>query len=57
MPDWTSAMQQTFEYYVVDPGTWKDVSKLDKIKTSTINRNVDESTLGSATIDLSLIHI
>lgn len=51
MPDWTSAMQQTFEYYVVDPGTWKDVSKLDKIKTSTINRNVDESTLGSATID------
>ena len=24
MPDWTKSMQQTFEYYVVDPNTWKD---------------------------------
>ena len=26
MPDWTKTMQQTFEYYVVDPGTWKDIA-------------------------------
>lgn len=51
MPDWTKPMQQTFEYFVVDPGTWKDQSKLDKILSSTITRDEEESTLGSATID------
>ena len=52
MPDWTKPMQQTFEYFVVDPGTWKDQSKLDaKISSSTITRGEEESTLGSATID------
>ena len=29
MTDWLSSMQQTFEYYTVDPGTWKDDKKLD----------------------------
>ena len=29
MPDWTKTMQQTFEYYVVDPGTWKEMKKID----------------------------
>lgn len=24
MPDWTLPMQQTFEYYEVNPNTWKD---------------------------------
>ena len=51
MPDWTKPMQQTFEQFVVDPGTWKDQSKLDKILSSTITRDEEESTLGSATID------
>jgi len=51
MPDWTKPMQQTFEYFIVDPGTWKDKLKLDKILSSTITRDEEESTLGSATID------
>lgn len=52
MPDWTKPMEQTFEYFVVDPGTWKDQSKLDsKISSSTITRDEEESTLGSAAID------
>lgn len=53
MPDWTRSMQQTFEYYVVDPGTWRDVSKLDTVKTCTITRDLDAETLGSATIDVT----
>ena len=50
MPDWTKTMQQTFEYYVVDPGTWRDVRKLDSVLDSTINRDLTLETLGSASI-------
>lgn len=53
MPDWTKPMTQTFEYYTVDPGTWKDVSKLYSVKSSTITRDSDAETLGSATIDVT----
>lgn len=53
MADWTSSMQQTFEYYIVDPGTWKDVRVINNIITSTISRDSSAETLGSATIDIS----
>ena len=53
MADWTSAMQQTFEYYIVDPGTWRDVRRIDNVKSCTINRDIDAETLGSATIDVT----
>ena len=53
MPDWMSSMQQTFEYYVVDPGTWKDAELLNNVKTCTINRDIAAETLGSATIDVT----
>ena len=46
-------MQQTFEYYTVDPGTWKDDKRLDNVKSCTINRDLDADTLGSATIDVT----
>lgn len=52
MADWTSTMEQSFEYYIVDPGTWRDISKLDTVKKCTINRDSDVETLGSATIDV-----
>ena len=52
MPDWTSAMQQTFEYYIVDPATWKDVRRIENVKSCTINRDEDAETLGSITIDV-----
>lgn len=51
MADWLESMQQTFEYYTVDPGTWKDVKKLDNVKSCSISRDSDTETLGSATID------
>lgn len=50
--DWTRSMQQTFEYYIVDPITWKEVSMLTHVRSSTINRDSTVDTLGSATIDL-----
>lgn len=53
MADWLSSMQQTFEYYIVDPGTWKDIKKLDNVKSCTIKRDSEAETLGSATIDIT----
>lgn len=53
MPDWAASMQQTFEYYTVDPGTWKDDKKIDNVKSSSISRDDDTDTLGSATIDVT----
>lgn len=53
MIDWTASMQQTFEYYVVDPNTWKDVKLIDNVKSSSISRDLDTETLGSASIDIT----
>ena len=53
MPNWGSSMQQTFEYYIVDPGTWKDAQKLDNVKSCTISRDSEAETRGSATIDVT----
>lgn len=52
MPNWLSSMQQSFEYYVVNPGTWKDESQITTIKSSTIERDSESDTLGSASIDI-----
>lgn len=51
MIDWTKSMTQTFEFYVVDPLTWKDATLLEQIKSCNINRDDETTTLGSATID------
>ena len=53
MADWLSSMQQTFEYYIVDPKTWKDIKLIDAVKSSTIQRDAEAETLGSATIDMT----
>lgn len=53
MPDWTKPMTQTFEYYTVDPGTWKDIKKLENVKSCTISRDSEADTLGSATLDIT----
>lgn len=53
MPDWTKAMQQSFEYYVVDPGTWRDIKRLDNVLSSSINRDAETETLGSLTLDVA----
>ena len=53
MPDWTQSMQQTFEYYIVNPYTWRDAELLTKVKSSSITWDLNTDTLGSATIDLT----
>ena len=53
MPDWLTSMQQTYEYYIVDPGTWKDVKRITNVKSCNINRDSEVETLGSATFDVT----
>ena len=52
MTNWLGTMQQTFEYYIVDPGTWKDISKVENVISSSINRDASAETLGSASINV-----
>lgn len=53
MVNWFESMQQTFEYYLVDPITWKDTKQLNNVKSCTIDRDYETATLGSATIDVT----
>lgn len=52
MIDWTQSMKQEFEYYEVDPNTWKDKKPIQDIKSSSIDRDSSAETLGSASIDI-----
>lgn len=52
MIDWMSSMQQTYEYYTVDPKTWKDDKKIGNFTRGAIDRDLDTETLGSATFDM-----
>lgn len=49
--DWTKSMIQTYDFYEVDPATWKNKRKLTDILKFNINRDSSAETLGSATID------
>ena len=53
MVDWTESMQQSFEYYIVDPGTWRDIKRFDNVKSCTISRDSGAETLGSASIKVT----
>lgn len=53
MANWSASMQQTFEYYIVDPATWKDSKLLNNVKSCSISRDSEAETLGSATIDVT----
>lgn len=52
MIDWSESMKQTFEYYEVDPNTWKDKNLIENVKSCSIKRDSGSKTLGSASIDI-----
>lgn len=51
MIDWTASMQQTYEFYKVDPYTWQDVDLLTMIESCNISRDGGSDTLGSASFN------
>ena len=55
MIDWASTMQQTYEFYIVDPISWKDTKLIRNVKSCTINRDSTAETLGSASLSMTEI--
>lgn len=53
MVNWFKSMHQSFEYYIVDPLTWKDTKQLYNVLSSSVERDYEAITLGSATIDVT----
>ena len=53
MPNWAESMEQTFEYYTVDTGTWKNDKRLTSVLSSSITIDEESDTYGSASFDLS----
>ena len=50
--DWSESMEQSFEYYEVDPNTWKDIRKIENVKSCSIDRDESSDTLGSVSISI-----
>ena len=53
--DWLASMQQTYEFYKVDPITWKDQELIHSIESCNIERDLSNDTLGSASFTCSEI--
>ena len=51
MIDWTAPMQQTYEFYIVDPRTWKDKEQIRTITKGSIKRDSSAETKGSASFE------
>lgn len=53
MPNWFESMQQTFEYYTVNPATLGDKKPIHIITSSSIDRDASQETLGHASFDVT----
>ena len=53
MPDWSKSMEQSFEFYEVNPESLADLKRLENVKAASFNRDGETDTLGSATIDIT----
>ena len=51
MVDWCSSMTQTFEFYEVDPGTWKDKKRIKTLTSARISRDLQSNTLETASFN------
>lgn len=52
MTDWAKSMQQTFEYYIVDPNTWRDMKRIENVISSSITRDSETETLASMSMTI-----
>ena len=53
MPKWNESMEQTYEFYKVNPLTWQDQTPIRTITSCTVKRDSTQETLGSASINCS----
>mgnify|MGYP007104068222 CR=1 FL=1 len=50
--DWTRGMSLSFDYYLVDVSTWRDLQKIDTVTTCHITRDIDMATLGQSSFTI-----
>ena len=50
MIDWTKSMKQTYEFYIVNPVSGTNISKLDKVTGASVNRDITSDTQVSGSI-------
>lgn len=51
--DWTKSMQQTFEFYTVDPNSWYDDQKLENIISCDLTHDLTSDKRGNASITVT----
>lgn len=51
--DWTKSMQQTFEFYTVDPNSWYDDQKLENIISCDLTHDLTSDKRGNASITIT----
>ena len=51
MADWAASMEQTFEFYEVDPVSWLDKTPLQNILSCSISYDESDETLGNASFE------
>ena len=51
--DWTKSMQQTFEFYTVDPNNWYDDEKLENIISCDLTHDLTSDKRGNASITVT----
>lgn len=50
--DWTKSMNQTFDFYLVDPVTWQDKELLTNISSASIEKSLSNTMISSASISI-----
>lgn len=53
MTDWTKPALLSYEYYTVDPLTWRDRSRLLDVTSASLKRDTTSPTRGSATFEVT----
>lgn len=51
MIDWTKSMQQTFEFYTVDPGTWRNVRPITTVISASITHDLNTDVISTASLE------
>lgn len=51
VPDWTKSMEQTYQFYKVDPNSWTEIEPIRTITACTVSRDSSQETLGSASLN------
>lgn len=51
MIDWTKSMQQTFDFYTVDPGTWRNVRPVTTVISGTVTYDLGNELIATASFE------